>query len=465
MSSSGRRRWTRLPALLALLVLPGCSVVVVGQGSPAQPPVTDVGGGDLVVVGATDEPVDVLARNALADLEVYWADQFPEVFGTEWTPLGGGYFSVDPGNVDPGVYPEGIGCGSDPSEVEDNAFYCLDESAPHSDSISYDRTFLAELGEEFGRFIPALVMAHEFGHAVQARVGEPGPSILVETQADCLAGTWTRWVADGEAEHSTLRTPELDELLRGYLLLRDPVGTGLNVGQAHGSYFDRVSAFQQGFDDGPTACRDAFGPDRPYTQGEFSDADIATGGDAPYDQTVGQFAPDGLGEYFQAAFDQLGEDFTAPTLEPFAGQAPACASDRPDTDLVYCPADQTVRYDETDLTQPLYSSEEGGDYAVLTALAIPYGLALRDQLGLSTDDQDAIRSAVCLAGAFTAGVLNRQSKVLSISPGDADESVSFLLEYSDDPQVLAESGLTGFQLVDVFRGGVFEGLSACDIGA
>ena len=43
--------------------------------------------------------------------------------------------------------------------------------------------------------------------------------------------------------------------------------------------------------------------------------------------------------------------------------------------------------------------------------------------------------------------------------------MSFLLEYSDDPQVLAESGLTGFQLVDVFRGGVFEGLPACDIGA
>jgi hypothetical protein len=60
-------------------------------------------------------------------------------------------------------------------------------------------------------------------------------------------------------------------------------------------------------------------------------------------------------------------------------------------------------------------------------------------------------------------VLTGQSTVLSISPGDADESVSFLLEYSDDPRVLADSGMTGFQLVDVFRSGVFEGLSACDV--
>jgi hypothetical protein len=62
-------------------------------------------------------------------------------------------------------------------------------------------------------------------------------------------------------------------------------------------------------------------------------------------------------------------------------------------------------------------------------------------------------------------VLNREISVLTISPGDADESVSFLLEYATDPHVLADSGLTGFQLVDVFRSGVFEGLSACDIGA
>jgi predicted metalloprotease len=309
-------------------------------------------------------------------------------------------------------------------------------------------------------------MAHEFGHAVQGRVGYPlQASIAIETQADCFAGAWTAWVAQGSAPHNSIRPAELDDVLRGYLLLRDPVGTGLNEAEAHGSYFDRVSAFQQGFDDGPTACRDSFGADRPYTQGAFSDADLATGGDAPYNQTVGSFAPEGLSQFWEDVFSKRGKTFHPPHLEPFSGRAPGCDGGTPDTDLVYCAADDTVGFDESDLTQPLYQAQEGGDYAVLTAISIPYALAARDQLGLSTDDQAAVRSAVCLTGAFTAFVLNRDSTVLSISPGDVDESVSFLLEYSDDPDAFADADLTGFQLVDVFRSGVFQGLGACDIGA
>jgi predicted metalloprotease len=254
-------------------------------------------------------------------------------------------------------------------------------------------------------------------------------------------------------------------VLRGYLLLRDPVGTGTREQQAHGSYFDRVSGFQQGFDDGPTACRDAFGADRPFTQAQFqSDEELLSGGDASYPETIATIAPESLSQYWTAALKARGEDFQAPVLQPFSGRAPACDGGQPDTDLVYCPADRTVGFDETDLTQPLYATEEGGDYAVVTALAIPYGLAVRDQLGLSTEGPDAIRSAVCLAGAFTQGVRNGETSV-SISPGDVDESVSFLLDSSADPAVLGDSGLTGFQLVDVFRSGVFEGLSACDIGA
>ncbi|WP_369139813.1 neutral zinc metallopeptidase [Modestobacter versicolor] len=477
MSVSPRRALLRavLGAGAAATLLTGCAVTLIdGDGSPAAGIAGDVTAQEFPIAGASDGDVDRIARNALADLNTYWTEQFPPTFDQDFTPLAGGYYSVDPRDVDPAQYPNGqIGCGEPPESVEDNAFYCsASGDYPNGDAIQYDRAFLDELAfgsggsEGYGRFIPALVMAHEFGHAIQGRVGYPfQASIAIETQADCFAGAWTAWVADGNAPHNTIRPAELDDVLRGYLLLRDPVGTGLNEGEAHGSYFDRVSAFQQGFDDGPTACRDEFGQDRPYTQREFSDADIATSGNAPYEQTVELFATDGFAEFFQAAFDQLGEDFTAPTLEAFDGEAPECGGERPDTDLVFCPDDDTVNFDQTDLTGPLYESEAGGDYAVMTAIGIPYGLSVRDQLGLSTDDQDAIRSAVCLVGAFTAGVLNGQSTVLSISPGDADESVSFLLEYSDDPEVFAESGLTGFQLVDVFRSGVFEGLAPCDIGA
>ncbi|SDF38404.1 Predicted metalloprotease [Blastococcus aurantiacus] len=457
------RRWATLTAAaLCLLVLTGCSVVVTGLASPARPPATDVATGDVEVVGATDDQVDVLARNALADLETFWAGQFPDVFGTEFQPLQGGYFSVDPGNADPAAYPRGIGCGAAASDVESNAFYCTAPDAPNSDSISYDRSFLTDLGEEFGRFIPALVMAHEFGHAVQARVGAPSASIAVETQADCFAGTWTRWVAEGEAEHSILRTPELDELLRGYLQLRDPVGTSPREQQAHGSYFDRVAAFQEGFDDGAEACRDNFGPDRRFTQQPFTtDREVASGGNAAPDellQIIGDSLPTAWGQAFDDVFE---ERFDPPSIEAFDGDAPGCAPDG-DLDLVYCADENLVGFDQRDLAAPAY--EDLGDFAVATAVALPYGLAVRDQLGLSTDDEDAVRSAVCLSGWYAAQFYAGQvGGEISISPGDVDEGVQFLLAFGNEPSVVPDADLTGFQLVDLFRNGFVEGLDACGL--
>lgn len=457
-----RRRWAVLTAAaFCVLVLSGCSVVVTGIGSPARPPATDVATGDTAVVGATDEQVDVLARNALADLETFWAGQFPDVFGTQFQPLQGGYFSIDPGNADPREYPGGIGCGAAASDVENNAFYCTAPDAPNSDSISYDRAFLAELGAEFGRFIPALVMAHEFGHAVQARVGSPGASIAVETQADCFAGTWTRWVAEGDAEHSVLRTPELDELLRGYLQLRDPVGTSALEEQAHGSYFDRVAAFQEGFDDGAGACRDNFGSDRVFTQEPFTrDEDLETGGNAPPDELL-TIIDTSLPAAWEPVFDEAsgGERFDPPSIEPFDGTAPGCAPNR-DLDLVYCSEDNAVGFDSTDLASPAY---ELGDFAVATAVALPYGLAVRDQLGLSTDDEEAARSAVCLSGVYAAQVFVGEAGGVTVSPGDLDESVQFLLAFGNEPTVVPLADLTGFQLVDLFRNGFIRGLDACGL--
>ena len=457
-----RRAVALVSALAALLAPTGCSVTVLGKPVSLQPPVDDAPRGDAEVVGAGGGPIDVLARNALADLETYWADQFPRVFGRPFQPLAGGYFSVDPGNIDPAMYPQGVSCGADPREVENNAFYCQTPQAPNSDSITYDRAFLAELAEEYGRFIPALVMAHEFGHAVQGRVGYPRSSIATETQADCLAGAWTAWVAAGKAAHSQLREPELDDLLRGYFLLRDPVGTAPGEQSAHGSYFDRVSGFQEGFDDGPEACRDNFGPDRLFTQGEFtSDKDLASGGNATYG-TLLTIVEESLPTVWEQAFrDVFGKDFAPPDVGSFDREAPACAPDE-DRDLVYCGEEQLVAFDETDLTLPAYDL---GDFAVATAVAIPYGLAARDQLGLSTDDEAAVRSALCLTGWYAAKVYNRQAGRVIISPGDIDESVQFLLTYGRDPDVVPAVDLTGFQQVDLFRSGFVQGLAACDVGA
>jgi hypothetical protein len=266
-------------------------------------------------------------------------------------------------------------------------------------------------------------------------------------------------VAAGNAKHSTIRPPELDQVLRGFVTLRDPVGTSPAQQQAHGSYFDRVSAFQDGYDGGATACRDNWGPDRVFTQGQFtSDADFRNNGNSSFADTQDIIAK-ALPEFWGSAFGQvLGGTFKDPTLQQFDGTAPACA--QRDLQLVYCADQDLVGYSK-DLATRAY---ELGDYAVVTAASLPYSLAARDQLGRSTQGQDAVRSAVCLTGWFSAQVYNNRLSSVRISPGDIDESVQFLLEYGTDPTVLPDTGLTGFQLVDLYRNGFLQGAKACDVG-
>ncbi len=459
----GMRR-SALAAVLTACAVPltGCVAVIEGLPSALEPPVSSVPDGEIRIVGASaDDPIDQLAANALADLEGFWSQTFPQVYGEEFQPLQGGYFSVDPGNVDRSAYPDGVSCGSDPLDVQGNAFYCQAAGEENSDSITYDRAFLAELAEQFGDFIPDLVMAHEFGHAVQGRVGFPPASILAETQADCFAGAWTAWVADDQAQYTTVRAPELDEVLRGYLQLRDPVGTGLNEESAHGSYFDRVSAFQEGFADGVEACRDNFGPDRTLTQREFSDAELGTGGNAPRQQLPG-IVESTVTPFFADVVDSAGGDFDPPAIESLDGPPDACAED----ELDYCEGENVVAIDGEGFGSEAY---EIGDFALITAVAIPYALDARDQLGLSTDDTDAIRSAVCSVGAYGRALFDDRieqppDNPIAISPGDIDEGIVFLLTYGGDPAVIPDVDLTGFELVDIFRTGFTQGVEPCGLG-
>lgn len=453
------------PVVVAGLVLTGCAVDTVrGQPSPGSGEPVDVAAEDFPITGVGDEPIDQFARNALADLEAFWTEAYPEYFGEEYAPLAGGYFSVDSADLDDGAFPEtGIGCADSsipPEVVAGNAFY-----DPVCDLIAYDRSLLQELSDDYGRFLVPVVMAHEFGHAMQGRFGfaESGRSIQDETQADCLAGAWTRWVADGEAPHLSLREPELDDVVRGFLLLRDDVGSDPDDVEAHGSYFDRVSAFHDGFDTGLATCRDDFEVDRLFTAAEFLPTDVNQG-NARFDDIVtwvGTTLPAFWGEVFPTAF---GREFEPPEVAGFDGDAPECAG-LDDRDLGYCRDDRTVYLDESDLAVPAY--DEIGDFALVTAMALPYALAVRDQAGLSVDDGAATRSAVCLTGWYAAQWYDNAFGDLlpaEISPGDLDEAVQFLLQYGVDDQVFPTVDTSGFELVGAFRSGFLHGGGACGLG-
>jgi len=462
-------RRTAAVLLCALgLLIPGCARAIDGQGQTNDGVRPNVASSTLEIVGASDEDIDTLARNALADLEAYWTETFPQVYGEEFQPLAGGYYSVDPSDFDVSEYPDDIGCFDDVEDVKNNAFYCFAQPSG-GDNIVYDRTLLEGLAAEYGRFIPALVMAHEFGHAVQGREAPPSTlSIVFETQADCFAGAWTGWVAEDNAEHFLIRASELDDVLRGYLLLRDAPGSGPTEDGAHGSYFDRVSAFQEGYEDGAAACRDNFDDDRNFTQQPFTEqSDLENEGNAPYEDalaisedTLDAFWATQFGEVFQGEWQQ-------PTLQPFDGSRPECDGARQRRDLTYCEPESRIDFDNQTLMPTVHA--EIGDFAVSTLLSINYAQAARDQLGLDYRGEDALRSSICLTGwyanqFFLGGIEREGEPVATISPGDIDESVQVLLDYGSQSNVLPDVGLSGFQLVNLFRQGFLSGATACDVG-
>ena len=117
-----------LPTVAVGMLLAGCSTTtVVGTASPGAGEPSDVAADQFPITGVSDSEVDQFARNALADLETFWKQAYPDNYGEEYTPLAGGYFSVDSTNIDPSAYPDtGIGCAQEyipPDAVAGNAFY------------------------------------------------------------------------------------------------------------------------------------------------------------------------------------------------------------------------------------------------------------------------------------------------------------------------------------------------------
>src|SRR5690242_15068125 len=114
-----------LPLVATLLLLTGCAGfpgVINGEtGAPGSSTSTrpDVSAQDFPITGVSDDPIDQFARNALADLNLFWKQAYPAAFGRPFVPLRGGYFSVDGGAVDQGSYPPtGIGCRTSPTSPD-----------------------------------------------------------------------------------------------------------------------------------------------------------------------------------------------------------------------------------------------------------------------------------------------------------------------------------------------------------
>jgi predicted metalloprotease len=409
--------------------------------------------------------IDKLAAAVIKDVEKYWKETFPATFdGKQWEDLRGGYYSVDTSNPQSPAPP----CTDQASDVEGNAFYC-----PTADAMAWDRaSLLPVLKERFGEASVMLVLAHEMGHAVQRRAGitpsaeraDPAkyPTILLEAQADCYAGTFVKWVRQGKADRLQVSDDALDPALEAMVAFRDPVGTAKTAQGAHGDAFDRVSAFQDGFDKGAKLCADMSTTNREFTARGFqTQQDADTGGNLALGETVTDVQKD-INTYLQTQVSKAGSQWTPPKTQSVTSTPDCTKGDQ--GPVAFCPDKTEIDLQPTGQLAEIH--KQIGDWSTGTILASRYGLAVLSTLKKPLSGADAQRSALCVAGAYSGDLLSRKAgqSDFSLSPGDLDEAVQVLLRYDYAARdVDGKAPTTGFERVSDFRTGAVGGFTACKL--
>jgi predicted metalloprotease len=444
----GNKRWkvcAAAVAAVAALVCAGCGGASHSATAPTSTPAPQV-----QIHGDASNPVNQLVAKAITDIQGYWSGEFAKLYGHDYTPVKGGFYAVKPST---GPLPP---CAAAADDIAGNAFYCA-----KADDVAWDAEgLLPSLRKRFGDFVIPVVLAHEWGHVVQARADFTGETVTKEIQADCFAGAWA---AHAKADTFKPTDDELDQALAGFLFLRDEPGTAKQDPGAHGSGFDRVNSFRKGFDGGAAACKGYRDGDPVVIEIPFNNAaDMASGGNAPYDDIVNGVPPD-LEDYYSQVFPQLTGRPWSPLapVRPFQPQTqPGCGGQSTTGYLLfYCVPEDYVGFDNVKAMPEIYT--EGGDFAVATLIATQYGLAALYRAGQDPTDKRVSLRADCMAGSWAASVLlqNRPESNYRLSPGDLDKGVAALLLFRGNGDVARQG--QGSARIDAYRDGVYNGAKAC----
>ncbi len=178
-------------------------------------------------------------------LDEFWTAHLHDNYGLEFDAPDRFEFYVDEGNSP---------CGDGYVPGTDNAYYCAVDGDEY---VAFDVDWLAGyLPEHPGNATTFLVLAHEWGHAVQDTWVEQQPGVdqwagpAQELNADCLAGVfWDEAVREGAI------IEEEGDAEAVYTWLADGgSGTWMDPGD-HGSSEQRQLAFSDGFTYGVDYCR------------------------------------------------------------------------------------------------------------------------------------------------------------------------------------------------------------------
>jgi predicted metalloprotease len=409
------------------------------------------------VKGTDNGPVDKLALLAVNDVAEYWSKNYPASFHGKFSPIEKllSWDSDDPSS--PTV------CGTETYQ-EPNAFFC-----PSKDIMAWDRGVLVPIGKQFfGDVSIGALLGHEYGHAIQNMAGlidDNTPTVVAEQQADCFAGSYTRWVAEGQSPRFQLSTGDgLNHVLAAAITLRDPIikpsSTDL-LEQGHGTALDRVSAFQMGFAGSPGDCATIDMDEIEQRRGDLpmemsldqNSGDVQSG-EVTLDESTLTDLMEVLGQIFQLT--------EAPTLKLGTED---CSDAKASPPASYCPSTNTISVDLSALQDLGQAATERnkvliqGDNTALSVLTSRYALAVQHEKGDGLDSPAAALRTACLTG-FAQAAMSKQIDVpsgrgLTLTAGDLDEAVAGLLTNGlVASNVNGETVPAGFTRIVAFRSGL-----------
>ena len=477
-----RRGWRRFPlaayAAAIAAAVTACSTVVAGQPVSvfADPfkvaGMRAVDGPTGLRPGGTDKSrevsdsdggkVDQIAAASVSDIEQYWDEAFGASFPGAFHPVKALY------SWNSDDY-EGTFCDEDTYGLV-NAAFC-----PPDNIIGWDRgVLLPALRKANGDMAITMVLAHEYGHSVQRQAKlnrKDTPVLVVEQQADCLAGSYLRWVAEGNSPRFSLSTGDgLNNLLVSMISFRDPLLSEDDVnfegtGDEHGSAFERISAFQFGFIDGPSACAAIDAKEIAQRRGDLP---VALQRDESGEWPVSE-------ESVKAIVDAMNILFKPAQPPKLAFSAADCADARPSPPVSFCPATNTIDVDLPALEKlgtPQGDPDDmlavlSGDNSAYSVLMSRYVMSLQHQRGgLVLDSAEAGLRTACLTGVATTkladGVNTQDGNTVALTAGDLDEAVAGLLTNGlAASDVNGDTVPAGFSRIDAFRIGVLGNEDRC----
>lgn len=467
-----------ISALLCALLSVGCTRVIDGHGvsiydDPFQVaglpttggpngPRPDVPDSELTATNGDGGEVDAMALNAIEDIQTYWERAFPAEFPGEtfdpvqklisWNARATRSQAVD-------------FCGETTYHLV-NAAYCRTDN-----SIGWDRAMLLPtMSETFGKMSVVMVLAHEYGHAIQIMAGiadRKTPVLVKEQQADCFAGAFIRHVAEGKSKHFTINTSDgLNSVLAATVSIRDSDPD--HPESVHGSAFERVTAVQIGFTDGPRGCKVIDSAEIEQRRGNLPQSFSGDYNRGEYPITQGNLVE------LSKALATILPVRQAPAYD-YSGADIECADGAVTDPVSYCPATNVIATNVAGLAErgAIDTDDDGplpvkvsGDYNGYVVFISRYTLAVQRSHGQELTGAKTGLRAACLSGVVTGKLAepNRSADQgdIQLSAGDLDEAVSGLL--TDGLAASDAEGNTvpsGFSRVDAFRAGVLNGETTC----